>query len=284
MECFVGCFPPCSMMAAYGSGVFSQGSEDKSKLVDLLVVAKDVSEWHEKNLCLNESHYPRWMRNAARARWFQTKGGARMTFFPYVNLGGFRCKYGVIGEADLIRDLANWDTLYCAGRLHKPVRLLHAPTPSSELDTALKTNLTFAVSAAMVLLASSGRVVASEGDVYTQISRLSYDGDIRMLFAENPRKVENIVSNNLAAFNSLYRTRLDNMLDQGVLHWGKPIQMSGKQILPLRLASLAPNELKEELARTVRLSSAVQTMKNAISAGFGKSARYALRKIGKRFS
>ena len=33
-------------------------------------------------------------------------------------------KYGVISRADLEADLMNWTTLYLAGRLQKPVKIL----------------------------------------------------------------------------------------------------------------------------------------------------------------
>lgn len=39
-------------------------------------------------------------------------------------------KYGVITVDELCKDLIEWETLYCSGRMHKPVRpfsFLHCP-------------------------------------------------------------------------------------------------------------------------------------------------------------
>ena len=44
-------------------------------------------------------------------------------FWFYKCLQG-QIKYGVISRADLEADLMNWTTLYLAGRLHKPVKIL----------------------------------------------------------------------------------------------------------------------------------------------------------------
>ena len=41
------------------------------------------------------------------------------------------------------------------------------------------------------------------------ITALSYNGDIRTWFAENPHKVENIVSGNYGYFQQLYRSVLE---------------------------------------------------------------------------
>jgi translocator assembly and maintenance protein 41 len=223
----VDSLPACEMLVAYGSGVFSQGqqSEDKSKLTDVLVVVDDAVAWHRANIEMNAAHYPFWLRGPERASKFQTFGGARMIFFPYVKLASLQCKYGVIGTADLIRDLTEWDALYCAGRLQKPVRLLKPPV-SLDLRNALETNLSQAVGVAALLLAASRKPVLSETELFVQIARLSYDGDVRMAFAENPNKVTDIVTNNLEAFGALYRSHIDTLVKQGVLNWGKPVDLA----------------------------------------------------------
>ena len=61
-------------------------------------------------------------------------------------------KYGVVGADVLPRDLRAWDTLYIAGRLHKPV--LHL-TRDAELAAAAEANLAAALAAGLLLLPGS---------------------------------------------------------------------------------------------------------------------------------
>lgn len=58
-------------------------------------------------------------------------------------------KYGVVGTDMLLRDLREWDMLYIAGRLHKPV--LHL-TADAELAAAADANLGSALAAGLLLL------------------------------------------------------------------------------------------------------------------------------------
>jgi len=107
-------------------------------------------------------------------------------------------KYGIVNIDTLCRDLSEWDTLYLAGRLQKPVKILR-DDPKVRLATQM--NLLSAVRVALLLLPEK----FTEQDLYSTIAGISYMGDPRMsLFAENPHKVQNIVLNQLPNFRRLY--------------------------------------------------------------------------------
>ncbi len=86
----------------------------------------------------------------------------------------------------LVRDLEEWETFYIAGRLQKPVKILRN---DAKVRLATKQNLQNALRAAMLMLPER----FSEEDLYLKIAGLSYRGDFRMMFGENPHKVFNIV-------------------------------------------------------------------------------------------
>lgn len=83
------------------------------------------------------------------------------------------------------------------GRMQKPVRVIQAYEPLEEPQFA---NLTSATRAALLLLPET----FSDFEFFTMIAGLSYRGDFRMTFGENPKKVKNIVTKNLAHFHELY--------------------------------------------------------------------------------
>jgi mitochondrial translocator assembly and maintenance protein 41 len=91
-------------------------------------------------------------------------------------------KYGVIETEDLLDDLYNWTSFYCAGRFQKPVLVLKS---DAQVQAAVDRNLLSAL--AMGILLSPERY--SDQDLFVKIAGLSYLGDVRMRFAENPKKV-----------------------------------------------------------------------------------------------
>jgi translocator assembly and maintenance protein 41 len=196
----------------------------------------------------------------------------------------------VIETRDLVTDLQRWDSLYIAGRLQKPVKLLSDRT--KELDLALQSNLKYAVNVAVTIMAlETPQPSFSEKDLYLAISRLSYEGDIRMLFAEDPQKVENIVNNNFEHFAALYRPVLEEkcakkelqelendtfgILDsRGLLEFPDGVAFSEGATL---------ETVQLQLRGKVRRASVVQSVKGLLSAGMGRSLKYVGRKISKRF-
>ena len=80
-------------------------------------------------------------------------------------------------------DLERWGSLYCAGRLHKPVAHLLPPPPA--VAAAQQGNLDAAVAAALLLLPPT----FSSTEFHRVVCGLSYMADIRMAFAEDSRKV-----------------------------------------------------------------------------------------------
>eukprot|EP00466_Bigelowiella_natans_P008991 jgi/Bigna1/72972/fgenesh1_pg.22_\ len=229
-------FPPCEFSCAYGSGVFRQigyegngkeGSDEDAPLpmLDLILGVEDSEQWHGDNLRRNPGDYSwplSWLPPSA-SKTIQETGGAHMLYHPYVDVDilptekkiesntGLRTeqrqqiKYGVISMKHLQSDLLHWDTLFCAGRLHKPVVLINSNPMIEEL---LLKNHKAALTCALLMLPA----VFTEEELFYTLAGLSYSGDPRFLLgAENSSKVENIVNANLEGFRAIYRPLIDDI-------------------------------------------------------------------------
>ena len=101
----------------------------------------------------------------------------------------------------LENDLLNWTTLYLAGRLHKPVKILECdPDLKSTLDRChcksnllqniiYLRNLMSAITVSLLMLPDS----FTEEDLFLTVAGISYMGDFRMTVGEDRNKVSNIV-------------------------------------------------------------------------------------------
>lgn len=219
---------PIRYAFAYGSGVFPQTGQAPSvmasqihphpssaistvqggngKVIDFIFGVSYTQHWHSLNLQQHRNHYSAaGSLGSYLVSRIQDNWGAGVYFNPYVTVNGTLIKYGVVNLDTLCRDLSEWDSLYLAGRLQKPVKILR---DDPRVRLANQVNLLSAVRAALLLLPES----FTETQLYSTIAGISYLGDPRMtLPTENPRKVANIVENQLANFRQLYAPLIENL-------------------------------------------------------------------------
>ncbi|KAK0180196.1 hypothetical protein PV327_005865 [Microctonus hyperodae] len=303
---------------AYGSGAFKQMKSDPMKnMLDLIFVVRNSGYWHTENLTRNSCHYALPLRYLGPniVTKVQENWGANIYYNTLIKTTNNRLiKYGVISEKCLVEDLLDWNTLYLAGRLHKPIQVIVEPAESSPIQMALNQNLKSAVHAALLLLPEN----FTEIDFFKVITGLSYHGDFRMIFGEDKSKIVNIVMPQMDNFRELYSPILKHFepfvdipknqpADMTICHQdGSP---SAKihhlnqlprtpQVKLVRKWSQGPRSkdmedclraiahdpdcseiLQQVLCDIVWRSSITQSLKGIITAGFMKSIKYSSAKI-----
>ncbi|KAL2193673.1 mitochondrial matrix Mmp37-domain-containing protein [Corynascus similis CBS 632.67] len=223
---------PIRYAFAYGSGVFPQSKasgktpteeelraihpkaplavqraqDGTPKMIDFIFGVSHTQHWHSLNMKQHRGHYSSLASLGSGAvSYVQDRLGAGVYFNPYVVVNGILIKYGVVQLNTLEKDLTQWDTLYLAGRLHKPVKILR---DDPKIRLANQMNLLSALRTALLLLPPN----FTEEELYGTIAGISYLGDPRMaLPTENPRKVKNIVGNNMANFRRLYLPLIETL-------------------------------------------------------------------------
>ncbi|KAI5464977.1 mitochondrial matrix Mmp37-domain-containing protein [Mariannaea sp. PMI_226] len=208
---------------AYGSGVFPQEAPKRTvteaefravhphppealykaqrgapKMIDFIFGVSHVQHWHSINMKQHRDHYS---SIASLGSGFVSRvqnWGAGVYFNPFIEMNGMLIKYGVTSIDNLVEDLSSWESLYLAGRLQKPVKILR---DHPRVRLANQHNLIAAVRTALLLLPPD----FTEAQLYGTIAGLSYLGDPRMsLPTEDKSKVDNIVENNIIHFRRLY--------------------------------------------------------------------------------
>lgn len=175
-------------------------------MIDFIFGVSYTQHWHSLNLQQHRDHYSGiGSLGSSFVSRVQDKWGAGVYFNPFVTVNGTLIKYGVVNLDTLCRDLSSWDTLYLAGRLQKPVKILR---DDPRVRLANQVNLISAVRTALLLLPPT----FTEQDLYKTITGISYLGDPRMsLRTENLNKVADIVTHQLPNFRRLYAPLIDNL-------------------------------------------------------------------------
>ena len=175
-------------------------------MIDFIFGVSYTQHWHSLNLQQHRNHYSAiGSLGSSFVSRVQDRWGAGVYFNPYVTVNGTLIKYGVVNLDTLCRDLSEWNTLYLAGRLQKPVKILR---DDPRVRLANQVNLISAIRTALLLLPPT----FTEKDLYNTITGISYLGDPRMsLGAENLNKVANIVNHQLPNFRRLYAPLIENL-------------------------------------------------------------------------
>lgn len=304
-----------SLAFAYGSGVFKQhgtspGQMDKNML-DFVFAVDDPVTWHTLNLLQNRSHYSILkLLGPTKISSIQNDHGASVYYNTLVPLDGRIIKYGVVSTEALIDDLLHWKTLYVAGRLHKPVKML-VQSENGKLRASLVSNLKSAVTASFLMLPES----FSEEDLFLQIAGLSYAGDFRMVIGEDKSKVANLVRDNTEYFRLLYSNILRDCPQvvykpqQGKLEVDKSPEGQFVQLMALprtlqqRITKLVDppgknrdveeillqvaqdpdcgSVVQQGISSIVKSSSVTQSIKGIATAGLWKTVSYSSKKLVK---
>ncbi|KAG9509101.1 Phosphatidate cytidylyltransferase, mitochondrial, partial [Fragariocoptes setiger] len=309
-------FPTNSVSLAfgYGSQVVKQAGAKlgSTRMIDLIIAVRDPLSWHEENLRRNNNHYSflKYFGGANTVTKLQENFGAKIYFNTLVRVDQQLIKYGVINRDHLINDLLDWETLYIAGRLHKPTNFVIGPD-CDYLRQALKINLDSALRSSLLLLPE----IFLERQLYKMIVSLSYMGDFRMKFGEDKSKIDNILDAQLDRLINIYQPMLSSSTFQDVVKWNETKQhyvQDTSSSAVLHHLNLLPKHVQQQLylayrskcdlddvlmavsesfyyeryvrkaiSDITRKSSISQSLKGILTAGPSKSIRYGWHKIKK---
>lgn len=261
----------------YGSGVFKQlGYNNEKTQIDLILIVSDIQKWHKENIIKNPKDYSfigkHFFMNSSVD---SIKGITGITYQSNIEYKGHLFKYGVIEYRDFMIHMETWDSFYVPGRFQKPVLSIKS---NEEIDKLILLNRRNACKVGLICLNEK-----KLRDLYLTICRLSYCGDTRMKFAENPNKVNNIVGGSFDRFAEIY-----NFNDLYKVDGDDIVFDVNFDNLPSELSYYIQNDKSKErimnyLYELNRVESKSQTIKGIKTNGVVKSIKYGFAKVLKKF-
>ncbi|PWY87108.1 mitochondrial matrix Mmp37 [Aspergillus sclerotioniger CBS 115572] len=273
-------FPtPIDYAIAYGSNIFPQSQSQSPhtsnipKMTDLIISVPSTQTFHTHNLSTNPTHYPPLISTLGPTLISKLNDtlGAGISYTPYITINNTSLKYGIINTPSLIHDLLHWESMYLAGRFHKPILVIK---DHEGVEEARKRNLESAVKVALLILPGT----FTERMFYGVVVGLSYSGDVRIVLGGEGRgKVDGI------DMCPRVRAELVRGLPRG-LRRSVYARFSGgdeDEDGMARRVVLDPRSkeiVERAVVETVRWPSLVQSLKSIVTAGVGRSWRYAMEK------
>ena len=290
---FVNNRPEALGAYGYGSGVFKQfgyGNNDHPQ-IDIIFLVENLKRWHIANLSMNKSDYTVSGRTyVLLSDPEQFKGKNKITYYSQIYENGLQFKYGVMEERDFLEFLESWENIFIAGRFQKPVLQIKGNELQNE---AIKKNKEQALLVASILAPA----VVSKREFFEILCGLSYRGTLRMSFAENPCKIENIVKGSYEKLLETYNLYTDYIKEDenGVLFIDhskviyhvkelpialiKYLYMNGYNLVNLQSLRQGINNFLTEHNKTEELSQSIDGIKTN---GIVRSTPYLLAKVKKK--
>lgn len=275
----------------YGSGVFKQSGykkDDKPQL-DLILIVDDMKKWHKENIKINPKDYS-FSGNLylTKLSSFIPKLKTGISYQSNIEFNGRIFKYGIIEKTDFLNYMESWESFYVPGRFQKPIKEIKS---NDEINAAIKKNRIDAIKVALLIMNNQNPNI---NDLYETITGLSYYGDIRMLFAENPNKISNIVSGSIEEFDKMYKNneKYFTCNKDGSIDVKYDNLFNDIPTLPTKLCmDLNKKEnlidIREELIKYMeklnRKESIIQPAKGILTNGPVKSLVYVIPKFKKKF-
>ena len=202
---------------------------------------------------------------------------------------------------EFLKDLQQWRYLYVAGRMHKPV--LHMFQPTGSILKFIHLNYSHALHTALLCLPRNFSAI----DLLKEIVAISYRGDLRMAFAEDPQKIHRIVGGQYELLWNIYHPLLTDLsttdasrtrFTQDVSPFARLSLISklpmnlyrrlSRQLDPFELVkrpdeSFIPKTIHGLLASIVHRPAIIQPVKGLFTTGITKSFFYSLHKLKRRF-
>jgi len=274
----------------YGSGIFKQSGytkKDRPQL-DLIIVVDNLKEWHKENIKLNPKDYSLIGKLFFKyASISKLKGNTGITYLSNIIENNLVFKYGTIELKDLEKYLTTWESFYLPGRFQKTI---YPIIENKELANLIELNRKQVLYTALLTLPSDKDKLI---DVYTQLCGLSYLGDTRMKFAENPRKVLNIVEGSFDLFKEIYGIKNEYFKTDknDIIKINQNKLLKDIDTLPSSLKEYINNEkdpgiiknkILEYFTNLNKEESSKQTIKGIYTNGITRSIKYATQKVLKK--
>ena len=292
IEEFVKKRPQVVAAYGYGSGVFKQSgysSKDKPQ-IDLILIVDDLRKWHEENMKLNKKDYSMMGRHFFKTADIEKlKGKTGITYVSNIKENGSVYKYGTIEEADFKKYLKTWKSFYLPGRFQKNVYpIIETPEIKKLIDENRE-------QAFLLSTYLQKEKIVTKKDILVTLCGLSYLGDTRMKFAENPRKVLNIVEGSFNEFDKIYKLnkKYTEELANGTIEIKHDKIKEDIENLPKSLVDylgmdtilnddIIKNKILEYFENLNKVESSTQTIKGIYTNGICRSIKYASKKVLKK--